>query len=272
MTQGLFPALRLATASLLLFLRAAFAAVQPVGAANDPLEDVLSRASKQVSSYLDLISEVNCTERVTQEKIADNGKVVQKQETVFDYLILLTNAGSELDLAESRIAADEGKQRKKPRSPLLVSNGFSTLFLVFHPYYASGFQFTLAGQETIAARTLTKVHFQHVPGMPSPAALAVRGREYPLDLSGTAWIDKESGVIARIEAGVDSGMEDVGLRTLRSEVEYAPIVFGSSREAFWLPSQTVVEVQSRHQHWRNTHRFSDYKRFSVKTKEQIANQ
>jgi len=239
-------------------------------AADDRLGAVLERTSKQVSSLLDLISETNCTERVLQEKIADNGKVVEKEESTFDYLIIHSTSSGELNLVESRLAPEDKNKSKKARAPLLVSNGFTMLFLVFHPYYASGFQFNLAGEETVAGRMLTKIHFQHVPGTRSPAALAVRGREYPLDLSGIAWIDPESGIIAQLTANVDSGMEDVGLRSLHSDVDFAPVTFHDSRESFWLPAQATVEVESRHQHWRNTHRFSDYRRFSVNTKEQIS--
>jgi hypothetical protein len=151
------------------------------GAADDRLDAVLERTGKQVSAFLDLISEMNCMERVLQEKLADNGKVVEKEESTFDYLIILSTSGGELNLVESRIAPENAKQQKKPRAPLLISNGFSTLFLVFHPYYAGGFQFAREGEEALNGRMLTKVHFQHIPGMRSPAALAVRGREYPLD-------------------------------------------------------------------------------------------
>ena len=56
------------------------------------------------------------------------------------------------------------------------------------------FKFTSAGEEYLAGRTLEKVNFQHVPGMKSPAALALRGREYPLELSGTAWIDPDDRI------------------------------------------------------------------------------
>ena len=45
-----------------------------------------------------------------------------------------------------------------------------------------------------------------------------------------------------------------------------------SPESFWLPAQATVEVESRHQHWRNTHEFSGYRRFAVDTKEQVAKQ
>jgi hypothetical protein len=244
---------------------------EPV-AAQEQLDVLLERTAKQAASFLDLISETNCTERVLQEKLADNGKVVEKEESIFDYLIILSTSDGELSLVESRIAPQGSKQQKKQRAPLLISNGFSSLFLIFHPYYAPGFVFTRQGEESLNERTFTKIHFQHIPGMRSPAALAVRGREYPLDLTGTAWIDPATGSIAQLTANIDSGMEDVGLRTLRSEVRFAPVTFHDSPQSFWLPGQATVEVETPHQHWRNTHRFSDYKRFSVNTKEQMAKQ
>lgn len=250
------------------------AAALPLHTAPDPLEDLLNRTSAQVSYFLNLISEVNCTERVTQEKFSPNGKVQEKDDSTYDYLILLSNAGGELSLVESRLApgGDSLPEKHHSRSPLLITNGFATLFLVFHPYYAGGFEFALAGQDTIAGRRLAKIHFRHIRGMRSPAALAVRGREYPLELAGTAWIDPQTGVIAKISAGVHDAMDDVGLRSLQSEVEYAPVAFRNSSQSYWLPAQATVDVVTRRQHWRNTHRFSDYKRFSVNTKEQIAKQ
>ena len=239
-------------------------------AAGDSLDAVLERTGKYVSSFLEVISETNCTEHVLQEKLAGNGKVVERQESTFDYLIILSTPGGELSLVESRIAPEEAKREKKPRAPLLISNGFSTLFLVFHPYYSANFQFAREGEETLGGRALFKIHFKHISGTRSPAALAVRGREYPLDFYGTAWIDPTTGVIARLTANVDSGMEDVGLRALRSDMRFAPVTFHDSQESFWLPEQAIIDVESRHQRWRNTHKFFGYKRFAVDTKEQVA--
>jgi hypothetical protein len=232
------------------------------------LPALLERASSNVAAFLDTVSEVNCTERVTQERIADNGKTIEKRESAFDYLVLLSNTGGELNLVESRVAADSNKDSDK--APLLLSNGFSMLLLVFHSYYSGSFQFSLANETADSANALTEVNFQHIPGARSPAALALRGREYPLEISGSAWIDPRTGVIEKITARIGTEMEDVGLRAMKSEIVYAPVSFQTAPGTYWLPAHVTVEVQSRHQHWRNTHVFSAYKRFSVNTKEQVS--
>ena len=210
--------------------------------------DLLTRTSQEMAAFLEQFSEV----------------------TAYDYLIILTNAGGELNLDESRLAIQPAKQEKK-NTPMLVTNGFATLFLIFHPYYAGSFQFSSLGEETLNGRLLRKIGYRHIRGTRSPAALALRGREFPLELSGIAWIDPQSGAIAKLTAGIGDSMQDVGLKTLNSEIEYSPISFHGVKQTYWFPAQAEVEVETAHQHWRNIHVFSDYKRFSVSTEEQVAN-
>jgi len=241
----------------------------PASGATNALQELLERAGSNVSAFLETISEVNCTEHLTQERIAENGKTIEKRESAFDYLVLLSNTGGELNLVESRVAADANKEGHE-KAPLLVSNGFSMLLLIFHPYYSGSFQFSAVKQESDSGGALAEVSFRHIPGTRSPAALAVRGREYPLEISGTAWIDPGSGVIKKIAAQIGTEMEDVGLRTMHCEIEYAPVSFRTVPGTYWLPAHTTVEVESRHQHWRNTHVFAAYKHFSVNTTEQVS--
>ena len=252
-------------------LCALMALAMPTRAGADDLQDLLARAGKHVSGFLDLFSDVKCIEQVKQEKLGENNKVQAKEESTYDYLVILTNPGGELTLDESRLAVHESKANKKNTS-LLVSNGFATLFLIFHPYYAGSFQFTSLEDELVNGRRMRKIGFSHIAGSRSPAALALRGREYPLELSGTALIDPESGAITRITASVENSMQDVGVRILRTDVQYAPVPFRDVKDSFWFPIDAVVEVETPRQHWRNTHHFSDYKRFSVSTEEQVAQQ
>ena len=234
------------------------------------LKAVVQRTGEATSRFLEQFSDVKCTEQVTQEKLDTKGKVEARQESTFDYLAILTSAGGNLSLSESRLPVKQAKKVDKS-VPLLVSNGFATLFLVFHPYYQGSFQFTALGDDAIAGRRLARVGFRHIPGTRSPMAMVLRGREYPLDLAGTAWIDPSSGAIAKITAGLEKGLPDLGLQELQSEVEFAPVSFRDIAEASWFPVVATIDVETPKQRWRNVHRFTDYKRFSVSTEEAVSN-
>lgn len=255
-------------AVLVLLSALCFAASNATSQDAQKLNDLLSRTSLQTAAFLDQFSDVKCTEQVRQEKLGKDDKIQLKEDSTYDYLVILSDSGGDLSLAESRIPMKQAKHDRKNTS-MLLSNGFATLFLVFHPYYSADFSFLLDGEELVDGRLLDKVSFKHITGMKSPAALALRGREYPLELSGTAWIDPTTGSIARIQAGIADTLQDVGLKSLDTEIDFAPLKFADSKE-FWFPTQARVEVETPKQHWRNLHQFTAYKKFSVSTEEKVA--
>jgi hypothetical protein len=232
---------------------------------------LLARTADQTTTFLDQFSNVKCTEQVRQEKLGKDNQIELKEDSSYDYLVILTNRGGDLNLSESRLAIHEAK-RDRHNTSMLLSNGFATLFLVFHPYYSAAFRFSLRGEEELGGRIYQKVDFEHITGMKTPAALALRGREYPLELSGTAWIDPQSGSIVKIEAGIGDTLQDVGLKSFRSEIEFAPLQFAGAKQQYWFPAQARVEVETPRQHWRNVHQFTAYKKFSVSTEEQVIKQ
>lgn len=236
------------------------------------LDAVLDRASQRIGGFLEAFSDVKCTEQVTQEKLRANGKVELGEQSTYDYLVILTNTGGDLTLNESRLPVKEATADQRKKMSMLVSNGFATLFLIFHPYYFNSFEFTDAGSEAVDGHAARKVNFTHVHNTRSPAALALRGREYPLELSGTAWIDPNTGDLLRLDAGIAGTLEDIGMKTLESSTKFAPVAFAKDQPAYWFPTEAVVEVETPKQHWRNTHRFSTYKQFSVSTEEHVKEQ
>ena len=127
------------------------------------LNDLLARTADQTSGFLDQFSDVKCTEQVRQEKLGKDDKVELKEDSTYDYLVILTNAGGELNISESRIPVREAKRDRKNTS-MLLSNGFATLFLVFHPYYAEAFRFALSGDEIVSGRMLEKSNFRACSG------------------------------------------------------------------------------------------------------------
>jgi hypothetical protein len=222
--------------------------------------DAVAMAQRQITAYLAQLADLHCTEKVTQEKLAANGHIEASEHEDFDYLIMMNGNGDEFQLNESRVESSASRHKLLSR-PMLITNGISTVLLVFHPYYRDGFEFEAETEQVIAGRPAIPIHFAHIPGRRTPAALALRGREYPLDLAGTAWLDKSSGEVIKVEATLLHDMSDLGLRSLSIRVDYKPASLG--KQSVTMPALAVVDVATPRQHWRNTHAFEGYKLFST---------
>jgi hypothetical protein len=178
-----------------------------------------------------------------------------------------TSASGSLKFNETR--ETHNRAFRDPARTLLVTSGFAGLLLVAHPTYEASYVFEPAGNEMIGGVTYAMIHFSPVAGASSPASLRLRGKNYPLPMSGTLWVDPQSGAIVKLEATVDSSMSDLGLAGMRSEVRYAPHTFHDPAETVWVVASAVIDVDTPRQHWRNLHKFSDYKRFNVNVQEEI---
>jgi hypothetical protein len=249
-----------------LFL-AGLVASLPLSAQSGSLDQLLNRAGTSVAKFLDQLSAVTCNEEVLQEKLSPKGKAEAHVESSFEYLVLLQSQSDEPMLFESRHLLHEAHAKKNV--PLLISNGFATQLLIFHPYYQPSFRFERLADVQANGKTYAQVRFQHVKGRPTPAVLLLRGREYPISFSGVARIDSDSGVIEQITTELGGSMEDVGLKSLRSEVEYSQVGFPRDTKMYWLPAQATVEVNTPRQHWKNVHRFTSYHLFSVNVSQDV---
>lgn len=223
---------------------------------------VIALAEKQITGLLTELADVHCTETVIQQKLSEDARVETSEKEQFDYLIMISGHEEDFQMSESRIE-DAGWRHKLLSTPMLMSNGMATLLLVFHPYYRSAFEFETLPPELIDGKPAIPIRYTHIGGGRTPAALALRGREYPLELEGTAWLDKDSGMIVKMDASLVHEMSDVGLRALTIHVEYKPTRLGSDASPVMLPAYAVVDVSSLHQHWRNTHYFGNYRSFSA---------
>ena len=221
--------------------------------------DALVRARKRVEKYFEQATNVVCTENVTQAVVGKNGKAYYREDSVFDYQMQAsTNSGS-LKLLESRDTR-KAAFRDSARS-LLITNGFTSMLLVIHPTYETSYTFEPDSNESVDGITYVRIHFKPVPGASSPAAMQLRGKNYPVPLSGTIWIEPQTGAVVKLVASMDSSLSDLGLQAMRSEIHYATVHFHNPEESYWMPASAVIDVETARQHWRNMHRFAGYKRF-----------
>jgi hypothetical protein len=221
--------------------------------------DSLLHARALVDKFFEQTSNVVCTEDVSQTMVGKNAKAMYREESRFDYQMQANSRSGSLKLAESR---DVRKVAfRDPSKTLLITNGFASMLLIVHQNYEASYTFEPIAEEEIDGRMLVKIHFKPVAGASSPAAIQLRDRNYPLPLTGDIWIDRESGAVVKLVSSLESNMDDLGLHNLRSEIHYSVVQFHDPEEAYWMPASAVIDVETPKQHWRNVHRFTDYRRF-----------
>ena len=112
------------------------------------LKAVLLNTGKAVERFWEQFSAINCTDTVSQSRLGKAGKVLSKKEASFDYLVLMRMADDGIAVEESRVSTRPAGNEKS--GPLLVTRGFSTLLLVFHPYYQSSFEYSQPVPDQVA--------------------------------------------------------------------------------------------------------------------------
>jgi len=227
----------------------------------------IMQARKLIDSFFEQTANVVCMESVSQSLVGKNSKPMYREESVFEYQMQSSSRNGSLRLTETR---DSKKVAfRDPNTTLLITNGFASMLLVLHQNYESSYLFEPVSEEAIEGRTMVKVHFKPVPGASSPAAIQLQGRNYPLQLKGDVWIDEKSGAVVKLVSSLDGSLADLGLRELRSEIHYSIVEFHDPEEAYWMPASAVIDVETPKQHWRNVHRFTDYRRFRATIRVEI---
>ena len=229
--------------------------------APDPL---LARSRALLEQFSQNFSSLRYDEEIEQQKLKANDRVDYQRRTLFDSILIIRCEEGEVRVTEQRLT--EKSPTHVDARPLLVTYGFSALAMVFHPSYESSFRFTRLGDDAVQGVALTRYRFEHLPGTPSPILYQMIVQDRPLDLSGTAWLDPATGAIHRIEVEVGSTMSDLGVKSLRAALEYGPVALQGEALPQWLPVSATVDLETPRQHWRNIHRFSEYRKFRVDVK------
>jgi hypothetical protein len=247
--------------------------VQAATTAPVTTHDLLVRAGRAAEEFWKQLQSVNCVETVDQSRLSRQGKIAYKQTSVFDYLVLVQFTPDDLLLDESRavIPQPPGKKRKteEAKVALVVTNGFPAFELIFHPLYQSSFEYAAPELVLADGKPLLLVRFRHVPGSRSPSVLKLKSREYPIEWEGSAWLNPDTYEITHISASILNSLAEIGLTAMTADVRYAPIQFNDDPRVHLLPESATVDVETTHQHWRNTHTFARYRHFSVDVKTEM---
>jgi len=224
---------------------------------NSPSE-VLARARKSVERLFDESANLTCKESVTQSILDKYERPMYQEHSRFNYRFLADSSGRSVKFVESReqIQApfhDAGRM-------VLMTDGFGNMMLILHPAYAANYTFAADGEEVLDGVHAHRFRFQSQPNSSSPLMLQIRGRNYSVALTGTVWIEPQSGVIIKVLAFSGSEINEWGIRKMSTEIRYQPVQL-DDEAPHWLPASAVIDVETAKHHWRNIHGFTAYKLF-----------
>jgi hypothetical protein len=152
---------------------------------------------------------------------------------------------------------------------LMLTAGFASISLFFHPAYQNGASFRYLGCQSLDGKDLYVIAFAQNP------QTAQRTERFKSDegaasilIQGLAWIDPTNFQIVRLRTDLLAPQPKVRLRRQTTEIQYKEVSFKEVATELWLPREVSVTVDWRGRIYRNWHRYSDFKLFNVETKEE----
>lgn len=235
------------------------------------LPGILQKTGAGVRSFFGVFPNTSSVEQIREERLAKDGKPKDILNEKFQYLLLTRPEKWGLGLEEFR--TNSHGDRTAPvglGSGLMVTSGFASASLVFHPEYQAGASFRYLGRQTVNSHDCHVVAFAQDPKKAQMVERFNTSDSSVLVLfQGLAWIDSGSYEIIRLRTDLLRPQNEIRLQRQTTEITYDPVQFKQVASALWLPSEVAVTLQWAGKTYRNTHRYSDFRLFNTDTREKI---
>ena len=230
-----------------------------------PLNSILNAVGKTVAESFANFPNTSSLEEIHQEKLLRKEKVGIQLDQKFRYLCFTPTQdwGPVFNEYRTDLAGREAWPLGLKEGFMLTS-GFASAALVFHPMYQSQSDFRFFGRQKVNGRDAYIVAFAQ-----QPAKARLNGTFKSGEISmttftqGLAWIDAQSYQIVRLRTDLLRPLQELRLEKQTTEISYAQVHFRGSAAGFWVPQQVTVSVDWNGKHLRNEHRYSEFKLFQV---------
>jgi hypothetical protein len=237
----------------------------------DDLKRILTAVGKNVAAQSHSFQNATSLETIHQKKLRHNGKESDEMVGKFRYLFLMPVDPAIPVVTEYRknIIADKGLPGGLEEGYMLTS-GFVSVALIFHPALLSGSQFRYLGRQTMDGHETYVIAFAQDPITAKLVGYFKLGpRSVPILLQGLAWVDTQSYQIVRIRTDLLKPLSEVQLKRVTTQIDYQEVRFKQLAQGFWLPKDVTVTVDWRGKTLRNEHQYSHFEMFNVRTSQQI---
>jgi len=231
------------------------------------LPTVLQGAGNRVKQLAGNLERFSATEHVEHYIVDSVGKRRLPEDRSFEYMVTVTQSGNGL------IVLDEYRngsidQRQFPAR--IATMGLPAMALIFHPVLASDFHFNCEGLGRWGGHPAWQVHFIEREDRPNRMrTYRVGGDVVPVPLKGRAWIDAATYQVVHLESELVHPVKAIGLTEEHLSIEYKPVRFQSHGARLWLPETADIYVERAGRRYYRRHTFSDFKIFTVDTRQRI---
>ncbi|HEV2175621.1 MAG TPA: hypothetical protein VGW33_00225 [Terriglobia bacterium] len=255
------------------------------------LAGILGKVRENVRQFYEKFPNTTSREDITMERLRPDGKVAAVRRETFRYLAVSQASPGASVLQEYRtdmmgnLAEPTGLEQG-----LVVTKGFTSQALYFHPSARLDSFFRYVGKQKVAGEDTDVVAFAQRPGWTSLTLRVVAaGRSAPVLVQGLAWIDSTTYQIMRMRTDLLAPRPDLGLMGETIDTTFVEVRFPEkSGIVLWLPQNVTVTMQWKgkakvttivnspdpddrkggvvstewaHRTYRNIHHYSDYRLF-----------
>jgi tetratricopeptide (TPR) repeat protein len=228
-----------------------------------PYQQVLEATGLRVKELVDNITKFAAVEDLVHEQLDKTGNPVTKETRKFNYVASITEE------QPGYLSTSEYRDLRYGITDLpdhIVTTGFVTLALIFHPDMRDNFQMTCEGLGDWHGQPAWLMYFRARDDKPNRFADYVVGTaRYPMKLKGRAWIATSNLQIVRIESDLVKPLPQMAVQ--HQIVEYGPVRFKSDKSELWLPQSVDIYLELNHHRYHRRHSFDHYMLFAVNSQE-----
>jgi tetratricopeptide (TPR) repeat protein len=231
-----------------------------------PGEAVIETAGLRVKQLVDNIAQFAAVEDLVHEQLDKSGNPITKETRKFNYVASISEE------VPGYLSTEEYRDLRYGVADLpdhIVTTGFVSLALIFHPDMRENFQMTCEGLGGWRGQPAWLVYFRQRDDKPNHFAdYIVSNTHYPMMLKGRAWIAADNLQIVRIESDLVSPLP--GLAVQHQIAEYGPVHFQSKKLDLWLPQSADIFLEMNRHRYHRRHSFDHYMLFAVSSEDKPA--
>ncbi len=235
----------------------------------EPLAAILQEVGKNVETFFNTFMNTASREHVQRERRRIDGRVVESRKQDFQYLVLANTIAGDILLEEDR-TDNHGKPVKSSQSQggLFLTSGFASLPAFLHPMYQPGSIFRYVGKQDSAPVSYI-IAFAQNPASPKLLGGTFGAAENSgcMLFQGLVWIDAEIYQIIRMHVELLAPRYDLELASQTTDMWMSEVRLGPQSRSYWMPREVIVTNEWRSFTYRNLHRYSDYRLFTVESYE-----